>query len=185
MEASSPRTQIRRRDRAIEDDGVRALLERAAFGVLATASGDQPFVNTNLFVYDEGAHVMYMHTARDGRTRANVEANPRVCFTVSEMGRLLPADEALEFSVEYTGATVFGNAEVVQDPEEKRQGLYLLLNKYFPHLQPGEHYRPITDGELRRTTVFKIHIEEWSGKQKRVAEDFPGAFDYGRPPSTT
>ena len=159
-----------------DDAWIKALLQRADFGALATVHDGQPFINTNLFVYDEAANVLYLHTARTGRTRTNIETNERVCFSVSEMGRLLPADTALEFSVEYAGVTVFGRAHVVQDPAEARRGLQLLLDKYFAHLKPGEDYRAITDEELARTAVYRVDIDAWSGKRKAVAEDFPGAF---------
>jgi nitroimidazol reductase NimA-like FMN-containing flavoprotein (pyridoxamine 5'-phosphate oxidase superfamily) len=119
-----------------------------------------------------------MHTARLGRTRSNVEADERVCFSVAEMGRLLPADEALEFSVEYSGVVVFGSAYVVGEDTEARYGLQLLLDKYFPHLKPERDYRPIVDEELKRTSVYRIDIESWSGKRKKVDDDFPGAFFY-------
>ncbi len=123
---------------------------------------------------------MYLHTARVGRTRANVEQEAEVCFGVSEIGRLLPADEALEFSVEYAGVTVFGKASVITEPDEARHGLQLLLDKYAPHLRPDRDYRPITDEELRRTAVFRIDIEAWTGKKKEAEADFPGAYHYGQ-----
>jgi nitroimidazol reductase NimA-like FMN-containing flavoprotein (pyridoxamine 5'-phosphate oxidase superfamily) len=170
---------VRRSDRAVTDETwIRAFLHQAAFGALATVHDGQPFINTNLFAFDEAAHALYMHTARIGRTRANVEADGRVCFSIAEMGRLLPADTALEFSVEYAGVTVFGHARVVTDEAEARHGLQLLLDKYFSHLRPGPDYRPITDEELARTTVYRIDIEAWSAKQKAAADDFPGAFLY-------
>lgn len=174
-----PPNQVRRADRAVSDEAwITSLLHRAPVGVLATVSDEQPFVNTNLFVYDEAAHAIYMHTARIGRTRANVDEDERICFSVSEMGRLLPADEALEFSVEYSGVTVFGRAAVI-DGEDAERGLQLLLDKYFPHLQPGRDYRPIAPEELARTSVYRITIDSWSGKRKEVGADFPGAFWYG------
>ncbi len=172
-------THIRRQDRAVDDEAwIMAFLQAAPVGVLATVNDGQPFINSNLFVYDAAAHAIYLHTARTGRTRANIEADDRVCFHVFEMGRLLPADTALEFSVEYGGVTVFGRGRVVDDPAEASHGLQLLLDKYFPHLRPGVDYRPITDDELARTTVYRIDIAAWSGKRKAVAEDFPGAFVY-------
>lgn len=178
--ATAPRAAVKRRDRAVEDDAwIAELLGRAPIASLATAHGGQPFINSNLFVYDAGRHAIYMHTARYGRTRANVEGEERVCLSVSEMGRLLPADTALEFSVEYSGAAVFGRAELVADAAEAAYALQLLLDKYFPHLRPGEHYRASTPEELARTAVYRITIEEWSGKRKAVADDFPGAFRYG------
>jgi uncharacterized protein len=182
---ADPRTKMRRQDRAIEDEGwIRALLHRAPFGSLATVHDGQPFVNMNIFVYDEEADAIYLHTARTGRTRTNVEAEDRVCFAVSEMGRLLPADVALEFSVEYAGVIVFGRAAVVEDGDEAKQALQRLLDKYCPHLRPGRDYRATTDEELARTTVYRVRIETWSGKQKIAPPDFPGAFFYGQPPAS-
>lgn len=173
------RAAVRRRDRAVDDDAwIAALLRRAPLAALATAEGGQPFINSNLFVYDEARHAIYMHTARYGRTQANLEAEERVCLSVSEMGRLLPAEVALEFSVEYAGVAVFGRGSVVADEVEAARGMQLLLDKYFPHLRPGEHYRATTPEELARTAVYRIDVEEWSGKRKLVAADFPGAFIY-------
>lgn len=178
--AAMPFNQVRRTDRAVTDDAwIAGLLRRAAFGTLATVHEGQPFINTNLFVYDPAAHAIYLHTARVGRTRANVQADGRACFSVSEMGRLLPADEALEFSVEYSGVVAFGQVYVLDEPDAARRALQMLLDKYFPHLKPGEHYRPITDDELARTGVYAFQIASWSGKRKAAAADFPGAFQYG------
>jgi nitroimidazol reductase NimA-like FMN-containing flavoprotein (pyridoxamine 5'-phosphate oxidase superfamily) len=173
-----PDSHVRRQDRAVEDEAwIAAFLDEAPYGALATVDAGQPFINSNLFVYDSARHCIYLHTARLGRTHTNIEANGvPVCFSVSTMGRLLPADEALEFSVEYEGVTVFGAATVVSDPDEQRHGLQLLLDKYFPHLRPERDYRPIVDDELKRTSVYRVDIREWSGKRKQVEADFPGAF---------
>jgi hypothetical protein len=173
------RTATRRPDRAVTDEAwIRSLLQRAPVGTLATVLDAQPFLNMNLFVYDDASHSIYLHTARQGRTRSNLEQDARVCFSVAEMGRLLPADTALEFSVEYASVVVFGRGEIVADKKEVRRALQLLLDKYAPHLRPGRDYRPITDDELARTAVFRVRIVEWSGKRKQERPDFPGAFLY-------
>jgi len=180
------RTQVRRQDRAVADeDWIRGLLRRAPFGTLATVRNGQPFVNMNIFVYDEPANVLYLHTARAGQTRSNVEAESRVCFGVSEMGRLLPAPTAMHFSVEYAGVVVFGRASIVEDEVEAERALQQLLDKYAPHLRPGRDYRPIQPEELAVTSVYRIAIDEWSGKQKVAPADHPGAFLYGQPPATS
>jgi nitroimidazol reductase NimA-like FMN-containing flavoprotein (pyridoxamine 5'-phosphate oxidase superfamily) len=177
---SIPLVQVKRKDRAVQDDAwIRALLHRAATGVLATVDEGQPFINVNLFVFDEASDAIYMHTAREGRTRKNVQGDERVCFSVSEMGRLLPAATALDMSVEYSSVVLFGRAAVVDDPDQAKRALQLLLDKYFPHLKPGRDYRPITPEELARTRAYRIQIDEWSGKRKKVEGDFPGAFAYG------
>lgn len=170
---------MRRSDRAVTDEAwIKALLQRAPIGVLATVHAGQPFLNPNLFCYDEAAHAIYFHTARMGRTRANVESTQRVCFSVYEMGRLLPADTALEFSVEYSSVIVFGAVARIGDAQQAGDALSALLRKYAPHLQPGQDYRSIVAAELVRTSVYRLAIEEWSGKSKVTPEDFPGAYPY-------
>ncbi|UCC71816.1 MAG: pyridoxamine 5'-phosphate oxidase family protein [Gemmatimonadota bacterium] len=181
-----PINEVRRRDRAVTDEAwIKAFLHSGAWGALATVAAGQPFIHTSLYVYDEGAHAIYLHTAREGRTRSNLERDGRVCFSVAEMGRVLPDEVAAEFSVEYAGVTVFGHGAVVEDDEEKARALQLLLDKYAPHLKPGRDYRPANQEDLDRTSVFRIEIESWSGKKNEKEADFPGAFWYDgvRPPS--
>jgi nitroimidazol reductase NimA-like FMN-containing flavoprotein (pyridoxamine 5'-phosphate oxidase superfamily) len=178
--------EVRRADKAVTDEAwIKAFLHSGAWGVLATVAEGQPFIHTNLYAYDEGAHAIYLHTARVGRTRSNLENDGRVCFSVAEMGRVLPNEIALEFSVEYAGVTVFGRGLVVEDDEEKARGLQLLMDKYAPQLKPGRDYRPANQEELDRTSVFRIDIESWSGKKNEKEADFPGAFWYDalRPPT--
>ena len=165
--SDDPRSRIRRTDRAIvEEDRIAELLNMAQVGFIATSQDDQPYLNSNLFWFDEAKKRIYFHTANTGRTRSNIEGNPNVCFGIAEMGDLIPADIALEFSVEYAGVIAFGRGRVVDDVVEAEHGLYGLLKKYFPELQPGEDFCRITADELARTSVFAIDIETWSGKQK-------------------
>jgi nitroimidazol reductase NimA-like FMN-containing flavoprotein (pyridoxamine 5'-phosphate oxidase superfamily) len=174
---NDPRSGIRRRDRARSDAWIRYLFEHAHMGFLATVGdGEQPFLNSNLFVYDRHDHAIYLHTHRTGRTRDNVETRTKVAFGVGVMGRILPAAVALEFSVEYAGVVAFGTISVVHDVREAKSALHKLLDKYAPHLRSGRDYRAVTDSELMRTSVYRIDIETWSGKEKSAAADFPGAF---------
>jgi uncharacterized protein len=175
-------TNMRRSDRAVEDETwIKQFLAYAALGTLATVHDEQAFINQNLFVYDEAEHCIYIHTADKGRTRANVEQHEKVCFSIMEMGRLLPADEALEFSVEYAGVIIFGKSKIVEDEEQATHALQLLLDKYSPHLTAGNDYRPPTPEELKRTAVFRISIDNMSAKKKEV-EAFEGAHWYPEQP---
>lgn len=171
----------RRRDRGKDAAWIRAFLEAAPVGVLAIPGGDRPHVNSNLFVYDDESRVIYMHTARTGAMPDALAEPVSVTFSASVMGRLLPADEALEFSVEYAGVVVYGRGRTVTDAEEAERALQMLLDRYAPHLRPGRDYRPITPDELKRTAVYRIDIEAWSGKEKFVEPDFPGAFTMDQP----
>lgn len=166
----SPLTRLRRADRAMPEEAVRALLARAPFGFTATAVDGQPYQHASTFWYDDATHRIYFHGALQGRMLTNLKANPRVCFTVAEMGRLLPASTAMGFGNEYASAVVFGPARLVESESEKRLALQALLDKYFPDHKPGRDYRPITGDELGATAVYAIEVEAWSGKQKQAPE---------------
>ena len=148
-----------------EDDFIRVFLRVAQVGHIATSCDGQPFINPSTFWYDEANHRIIFHSNVAGRVRSNIEANPKVCLEVSELGRFLPSNVALEFSLQYRSVMVFGTAHVIDDPMEKRAVLYGLIKKYFPTMTAGREYREITDKELRATSVYAIAIESWSGKE--------------------
>jgi len=173
-----PLNKIRRSDRSKDEDWIQAFLTRGEVGTMATSVGDQPFLVTRNYAYDPERHAIYLHGAVKGRTFENVQANPRVCFSVNEMGRLLPDKKAQEFGVEYAGVVVFGTATIVEDAEEATHGLQLLMDKYFPQYELGKDYAPVEAATLKVTAVYRIDIESWSGKERKVRDDYPGAFYY-------
>ena len=148
-----------------DDDWIRAILREAKVGHIASSWDDQPFLTPSNFWFDEGRQRIIFHSNITGRVRANIERNPKVCLEASELGKLLPSNIALEFSLQYRSVVVFGAARILEDPEEKRTALYGLIKKYFPEMEAGKEYRPITDQELKRTTVYAIEVESWSGKE--------------------
>jgi len=150
----------------------------APFGVIAFIQDNQPYLHTNLFAYDMAGQVIYMHSSRQGRMFNAVSTGVQACFTVVEMGRLLPANQAISFNVEYASVVIFGQLIDIKDRDECQYGLQLLLEKYAPHLKPGSNYRPIQTEELDKAAVYRFEIESWSGKCKQAATDFPGAFYY-------
>ena len=148
------------------DDGwIRAFLHEARVGHIASARDDQPFLNPSTFWFDEANHQIIFHSNLAGRIRSNIESNSRVCFEASELGKMLPANVALEFSLQFRSVVAFGKARLVSDPEEARRVMYGLIHKYFPAMTAGREFREITDKELKRTSVYAIEIEEWSGKE--------------------
>ena len=163
--SNRPANQQRRPQPVMDEAATRALMERAQIGHIATLWDQQPFINPTTFWYDAAPHAILFHSNVVGRVRANAGQNPRVCFEASEFGRLLPSNVALEFSLQYESVVAYGAVQIVKDFAAKRRGLYGLMAKYFPAMAAGREYRPITDQELHRTSVYVIAIESWSGKR--------------------
>ena len=167
-----------RKERAKDEAWIKSFLNKVPFGTLATDFEGQPYIKPTSFAYTETENAIYIHGALEGRMKTNLEANPRVSFCVAEMGRLLPADTAMEVGVEYASVVVFGKATLVTDPEQARHALQLLLDRYFPQFTSGVDYREIQKEELAITSVYQIEIESWSGKEEHARSDFPGAFNF-------
>jgi len=163
---SQPPTAGQRLPEYTRDDAwIRAFLREAQVAHIATQWDDQPFVTPTTFWYDEPNQRIIFHSNLAGRVRANAEHSPKVCLEASEMGKLLPSNIALEFSLQYRSVLVFGAVHILETDAEKRAALTGLLEKYFPAMQAGREYRPITGQELKRTSVYEIKIESWSGKE--------------------
>jgi hypothetical protein len=161
----TPPNRQRHPEYACSDAWIQQFLTDAQIGHLATRWENQPFITPSLFYYAAEQHTIYIHANIVGRLRANAERFPEVCFETSLSGKLLASNAALEFSLQYESVIVFGKICIVENEAEKEKALYWLIEKYFPELRAGVHYRQITHQELQRTSVLAIAIESWSGKR--------------------
>jgi nitroimidazol reductase NimA-like FMN-containing flavoprotein (pyridoxamine 5'-phosphate oxidase superfamily) len=161
----SPISFQRRPHLTRDDDWIRNFLKTAKVGHIASSRDDRPFLNPTMLWFDEEHHQIIFHSNVAGRVRSNIESNPKVSLEVSELGKFLPSNVALEFSLQFRSVIAFGTARLIADPQEARQLLYGLIGKYFPQMSAGKEYREITDKELRATSIYAIQIEEWSGKE--------------------
>jgi nitroimidazol reductase NimA-like FMN-containing flavoprotein (pyridoxamine 5'-phosphate oxidase superfamily) len=173
--------QPRRRDRSKDEEWIKAFLHHGEAAVFSAVLDGAPVALPRIYVYDEGRGALYVHGAFGGMTgevmsQGGGEDGVPMAVTIFEMGRLLPDEEALEFGVEYASVVVSGNAVQVADMEEAGHALRAIMDKYAPHLNPGKDYRPVEADEILRTSVVRIDILSWSGKEKTAPEDFPGAY---------
>jgi nitroimidazol reductase NimA-like FMN-containing flavoprotein (pyridoxamine 5'-phosphate oxidase superfamily) len=148
-----------------DDAWIRAFLHRSPIAHIGHLSTEQPFVTPTNFWYDQAKEQIIFHSNLSGRLRYDLELNPQICLETSEFGRLLPSNAALEFSIQYRSVMVFGKVHILENDLEIRRALEGLLAKYFPRLRSGIEFRPITDKELARTSVYALSIESWSGKE--------------------
>lgn len=174
-----PRTMVRRRDRGLTDDAwIDHYLSIAAVGHLAICWEGEPLLHSNIFWFDGGRR-LYFHTAAVGKFRSVVNelTEARGCFSITELGRLLPADTPLNFSTEYASVQAYGTLHLESEPAAKKAALEGLMAKYAPHLEPGVDYTPMPDGDIRQTSVFCFEIEERVGKHNVKPDDYP-AYAY-------
>ncbi len=163
---NQPPNAFQRRPHLTKDDEwIRALLQREQIAHIASRWDLQPFINPTTFFYDEAGHRLIFHSNIAGRIRSNIERHAEVCVEVTQFGKLLPANVALEFSLQYRSVIVYGKASLITDPQEQVTVLHKLVAKYFGAMQIDKDYRSATEKELRATSVYEIKIESWTGKE--------------------
>jgi nitroimidazol reductase NimA-like FMN-containing flavoprotein (pyridoxamine 5'-phosphate oxidase superfamily) len=150
---------MRRKDREMPRDFAEGIIDKCRFAVMATVDPDgTPYCVPLSMAREE--EWLYFHCARVGRKIDNLKRQNRVC--ISFVGNLsLPPDH---FTVAYESAAVFGTAEEVTEREERIRALRLICERYTPANMAA------FDEEIRKaldaTAVWKIHIDEISGKQR-------------------
>jgi nitroimidazol reductase NimA-like FMN-containing flavoprotein (pyridoxamine 5'-phosphate oxidase superfamily) len=182
MTESTPKNvtdSIRYQGKAIDDPAwIPEFLAVQETGVLGLIDDDIPHLVTQLFVYNRNEGVIYLHGAEAGRAHELVESGDqsRASFTTSEKGRYIPADEPVNFTVEYSSVVAYGTIDLLADREDKRAVLEQFMEKFAPQFVEGEDYERIAQESIDRTAVYRLDVESWSGKEGWKDPDHPGAY---------
>ena len=139
-----------------------ALLRRSAIGRLAMTTEDGPYVVAMNYIFVEGC--IYLHSGPKGRKVEALLADPRVCFLVDEVGPQVTWEIGCGISQIYESVICFGKAEFVEELDEKRRVLELMVRKFIPKDSPFS----LVDGNVRNTALIKIRLEWMTGKANRI-----------------
>lgn len=153
---------MRRSEKKMADrSAVEGVLASCAVGRLGTVGPDGwPMVKPVNFAYDRGR--LYFHTAREGEKIDHLRAEPRVCFEADQpVAYVRPRAQACEADYLFRSVIVRGRAILVEDPQEKRQALGLLMDKYEG---PGR-WPPLPEAKVSAVGVVRIDVEEMAGKE--------------------
>ena len=167
----TPRSRARRKpDRAAYDEAaVFAILDAGLLCHVGYVIDGQPFVTPTTY-WREGRK-LYWHGAAASRMLATVAEGLPVCVTVSFLDGFVVGRSGITHSLNYRSVMAFGQARLVTDPEEKRQALVMMVDRFFPHRTAG--LRQSTEQEIKATAVVVMEIETASAKirAKGVADD--------------
>ncbi|GAA1539680.1 pyridoxamine 5'-phosphate oxidase family protein [Nocardioides humi] len=163
------RTRIRRgRNRAVPDRA--ALLALLADGLVAhlgVTVGDHPVVLPTAYAVDPGGPdeggTLYVHGSV-AATWLRSSEGATVCVTVTELDGLVAGRSAFHHSMNYRSAVVIGRARLVDDADEHRHALDLIVD----HMIPGRAatLRPSSRKELAATAVLAVPLHEASMKAR-------------------
>ena len=153
---------MRRNDRAQDRAFSLELIDRCTHGVMALSTGEAlPYCLPLSFVRIGDS--LCFHCAREGRKVDLLRRFPQVCVTFVGDDRPVFVPPAM-YSTWFQSVIVTGTAEEVTDPAEKTEALRALCQKLTPEHMDG--FEAAAGKSLAVTAVWKVHMEEISGKAK-------------------
>lgn len=158
----SERSRVRRRpERGRHDrETVHAILDEGLVCHLGFATAEGPCVIPTLYARE--GDVLYLHGSPASRMLRTLARGAPACASVTHVDGLVLARSAFHHSMNYRSAVVFGRAREIEDLEERRHALQVIVE----HVVPGRSRdaRGPNDFELRFTRVLALVIEEASAK---------------------
>jgi hypothetical protein len=156
---------MRRSDKEITDKTeVVKIIEKCDVCRLALSENNIPYIVPMNYGYEyvNGKLILYFHGAKEGRKLDIMSKNPFACFEMDCSHKLIEADEACDYSMEYESVIGSGKISLCIDKSEKVNALKLLMKKY---AKDKEFSFP--DHAIESVTVFKLDVSEFTGKRLR------------------
>ncbi len=150
---------MRRKDREIKDKAlIDNIINRAAVCRIAMSDGNRPYIVPMNFGYRDGC--IYLHSAREGRKIDILRENSHVCFEMETDPVLVKDGKPCEWGMKYCSVIGFGIARLVDDFEEKKKALDIIMEKY-----SGENSFEYDEKAVDRVIIIKIIISSITGKK--------------------
>ncbi|MDR0455571.1 MAG: pyridoxamine 5'-phosphate oxidase family protein [Treponema sp.] len=116
------------------------------------------------FSYNDEKLTLYFHGAKEGKKMDIIQKNNNACFEIDCDTRLIEGENPCGYSFEFKSIIGFGKIILSETKDEKINGLNYLMKQ-----QTGEDKKyDFNENELNSVVVFKMVVEEFTGKQKVI-----------------
>ena len=156
-----------KRERQVTDEKqILQILDTAMVLHLGLAVNNEPYVVPLNYGYtmEDGKLTLYMHSALRGKKLDMIRANPRVFFEID--CDLMPFEGRVpcQYGLVYSSLMGRGTAVLVDDVEEKKQAMSILMKT-----QTGKDFT-FEDRLVTIVSVIRIDVEEYTAKHRPLPE---------------
>ncbi|MBN1119300.1 MAG: pyridoxamine 5'-phosphate oxidase family protein [Bacteroidales bacterium] len=103
---------------------IQRILTNGKYSTISMCRENEPYIVTLSYGYDAENQSLYFHCATKGLKLNFLSSNKKVCATVIEDGGYI-SDEC---GHEYKSVVFWGDMQPVDDPDEKKYGMNILLH---------------------------------------------------------
>ncbi len=155
--------RMRRRDREIETrEEMLHVLDTCKVLHVAMQDEDGIYILPMNFgyIYEGEELVFYLHAALEGKKLDLLKVNPKVGFELDCDHELIEGRVACQYGYRYASIVGKGEAQIVDDPQEKIQAMSVLMK-----CQTGKDFE-FNERLVSIVSVIKITAVEFSGKRR-------------------
>ena len=156
------RYHMNRREKEVTDRNVLiGILRKGKYATVAMCRNNEPYIVTMNYGYDEGRSALYFHCSLKGLKLDMIGQNPSVCASVIEdLGYKMGQCEQA-----YRSVVLWGKMRVVEELEEKKHGIDVLLNHLEDEPDQVRERSLKSDEAYEELGILRLDVEEITGKQ--------------------
>ena len=157
-----------------DPDRIRHILDTGKVLHLGLSVNDEPYVVPMNYGYtlEDGRLTLYLHSAVKGRKLDMIRENSKVSFAIDCDRKPFEGRVACQYGLVYSSIMGRGTAAIVEDVEEKKQAMSILMKT-----QTGKDFT-FEDRLVTIVSVIRIDAAEFTAKHRPLPEGYE--VIYGR-----
>jgi len=166
---------LTKRERQVTDpEQILHILDTAKVLNLGLSVHDEPYVVPMNYGYtmEDGRLTLYLHSAVQGKKLDMIRANPKVFFSMDCDRMPFEGRVPCQYGLVYSSIMGRGTATLVEDVEEKKQAMTILMKT-----QTGKDFT-FEDRLVTIVAVIRIDVAEYTAKHRPLPEGYE--VMYGR-----
>ena len=140
---------------------IQDILTRGKYAVVSMCHNNEPYIVSLSYGYDVKKNSLYFHCATKGLKLDFIKANSKVCATVIEDGGYV-IDKC---GHNYKTAVFWGNMKVVEDLDEKKYGMQVLLNHLEDNPSVIKQNMLATNNNHHKIEILRLDISQIHAKE--------------------
>jgi nitroimidazol reductase NimA-like FMN-containing flavoprotein (pyridoxamine 5'-phosphate oxidase superfamily) len=156
---------MRRTDKEITDIAAKIdVVQKCKVCRLGLSENNMPYIVPLNYGYDfiDNMLTLFFHGAAEGKKYDIIKNNNNACFEIDCDTKLIEGDTPCACGYAFKSVIGFGTISIVENKNEKIYG----LQKIMAHQTGLEKAFYFPDEAVSKTTVYKMAVKEFTGKQK-------------------